>query len=79
MAIHVHNNAPNAADTISLLEAFIRIAVSTKLSHYHTFGCPEYALTKEAKQRKAKKWEVCSVLCIIWVHLLTMKDPSHLS
>ena len=40
MAVYIHNNAPNAADASSRLEAFVRIAVSPKSSHYHTFGCP---------------------------------------
>ena len=45
MAIHVHNNVPDAADDSSLIEAFARISVTPKLIHYHTFGCPEYILT----------------------------------
>ena len=40
MAVHVHNNVPNAADDRSHLEAFSRIAVSPKSSNYHTFGFP---------------------------------------
>ena len=64
MAVHVHNNFPNAVDAISRLGAFARIAVSPKSSHYHTFGCPAYMLTTEADQGRAKKWEGRSVLGI---------------
>ena len=64
MAVHMHNNFPNAADASSCLEAFARIAVSPKSSHYHTFGFPACMLTTEAKQGRAKKWEGCSVLGI---------------
>ena len=64
MDIHMHNNLPNAADVSSCLEAFARIAVSPKSSHYHTFGCPAYMITTEAKKRRANKWEGCSVLGI---------------
>ena len=35
--------------------------VSPKSSHYHTFGCTEYALTTKANQGQSKKWEGCSV------------------
>ena len=38
MTVHVHNNVPNAADASSRLEAFARIAVSPKSSHYNTFA-----------------------------------------
>ena len=41
MAVHVHNNVPNAAYDSSHLEAFARIAVYPKSLNYHTFGCPE--------------------------------------
>ena len=64
MAVNVHNNVPNAADASSRLEAFARITVSIKSSHYHTFGCPAYMLTTEAEQGRAKKWEGRSVLGI---------------
>ena len=64
MAVHVHNNVPHNEDASSRLESFARIAVSPKSSHYHTFGCPVFALTTEAEQGKAKKWEVRSVLGI---------------
>ena len=62
MAVHVHNNVPNAADASSRLEAFMRIAVSPKSLHYHTFGCPAYMLSTEAEQGRAKKWEGRAVL-----------------
>ena len=64
MAVHVHRNFPNAADASSRLDAFTRITVSPKSSHYHIFGCTEYMLTTEADQGRAKKWECCSVLGI---------------
>ena len=64
MAVHVHKNVPNAADASSHLEAFARISVSPKSSHYHTFGCPAYMLATEAKQGRSKKWEGRSVLGI---------------
>ena len=64
MAVHVHNNVPNAADDSSRLEAFVRITVCPKSSHYHTFGCPAYMLTTESDQGRAKEWEVHSVLVI---------------
>ena len=64
MAVHMHNNVPNAADDSSRLQAFTRISVSFKSSHYHTFGCPVYMLTTEAEQGRSKKWEVRSVLGI---------------
>ena len=62
--VHVHNNVPNNVDASSRLKAFTRIFVSPKLSHYHTFGCPAFALTTEAEQVKSKKWEDCLVLGI---------------
>ena len=64
MAVHVHNNVPNAADASSCLEAFARIAVSPKSIYYHTFGCPAYMLVTEAEQIIAKKWEGCLVIVI---------------
>jgi len=64
MAVHVHNNVPNNIDGSSRLEAFARISVAPKASHYHTFGCPVFALTTEAESGKAKKWAVRSVLGI---------------
>ena len=64
MAVHVHNNVPNAADASSRLEAFAQIAVSPKSSHYHTFGCPAYMITTEAEQGRANKWEGSLVLGI---------------
>ena len=64
MAIHVYNNVPNAVDGISLLEAFVRIAVSPKSIHYHAFGCPAYMITTEAERGRAKKWEGSAVLGI---------------
>ena len=64
MVVRVHNNVPNSADASSRLEAFARIAVFPKSSHYHTFGCPAYMLTTEAEQGRAKKWEGRSVLGI---------------
>ena len=62
MAVHIHNNVPNAADASSRLEAFTQIAVSPKSSYYHTFGCPAYMFTTEAEQGRAKKWEGRAVL-----------------
>ena len=56
MAVQVHNNFPKAVDDSSRLEAFTRISVSHKSSHYHTFDCPAYILTMEAEQGRAKKW-----------------------
>ena len=64
MAVHVQNNVPNNIDGSSRLEAFARISVAPKASHYHTFGCPIFALTTEAESGKAKKWAVCSVFGI---------------
>ena len=64
MTVQVHKNFPNTKDSRSRLEAFAQIGVSPKLIHYHTFGCPEYMLTTEAEQGRAKKWEGCSVLGI---------------
>ena len=55
---------PFTYPTSSRLEAFARIAVSPKSSHYHTFGCTEYMLTTEAEQGRANKWEGCAVLGI---------------
>ena len=55
MAVHVYNNVPNAADSRSCLEAFVWIAVPPKSIYYHTFVCPSYMLTTEAKQGRAKK------------------------
>ena len=42
----------------------MRIAVSPKSSHYHTFGFPEYMITTKAEQWRANKWEGRSVLYI---------------
>ena len=68
MDIHVNNNVPNAADASSHQEAFTRIGVSPKPSDYHTFGCPAYIITIEAKQGRSKKYEGCSVLDIcLWL------------
>ena len=67
MVVHVHKNVYNAADASSHLEAFARITVSPKSSHYHTFGCLAYMLTTEAKQGRAKKWEGRLVLEIYLV------------
>ena len=63
-ALRMAVRATNAVDASSRLEAFTRIAVSSKLSHFHTFGCPTYMLTIEAEQGRAKKWEGRSVLGI---------------
>ena len=30
------------------------------MQHFHTFGCPVYALTPEAENAKAKKWDARS-------------------
>ena len=27
------------------------------MQHFHTFGCPVYALTPEAENAKVKKWD----------------------
>ena len=64
MAVHVHNNVPNNPDGSSRLEVFAQISGVPKASHYHTFGCPVFALTTEAESGKAKKWAVRSVLGI---------------
>ena len=64
MDVHVHTNVTNAADASSCLEAFTRIAVYPKSSHYHTFGCPEYIITKESETGRSNKWECISVLHI---------------
>ena len=64
MAVHVHNNVPNAADASSRLEEFARVAVSPKSSHYHIFGFPAYILATEAEQGRANKWEGRSFLGI---------------
>ena len=64
MAVHVHYNVPNAVDVSSHLEAFARISVYPKSSHYYTFGCPTYMLTTESEQKRAKKWEGRLVLGI---------------
>ena len=50
IAIHLHKNVPNAADASSRLEAFLRIDVSPKSSHYHNFGCSAFTLITEADQ-----------------------------
>ena len=64
MAMNVHKNVPNDGDAISRLDAFTQITVYPKSSHYHTFGCPTFVLTKEYEQGKAKKWEGRLVLRI---------------
>ena len=64
MAMNVHKNLPNDGDAISHLDAFTQITVYPKSSHYHTFGCPAFVLTKGYKQRKDKKREGRLVLRI---------------
>ena len=64
LATHIHNNLPKTEDGSSRIEAFARIPISPKLSHYHTFGCPVYQLTTKAHGGMAGKWEARSVLGI---------------
>ena len=55
MAIHIMNHLPDEADGSSRIEKFSRVEVQAKMQHFHTFGCPVYALTPEAENAKAKK------------------------
>ena len=47
MAVHIMNHLPDEADGCSLVKKF-QIEVQAKLQHFHTLGCPVYALIPEA-------------------------------
>ena len=77
MAVHVHNNLPNNQDGSSQLEVFARISIAPKDSHYHTFGCPVFALTTEAEIGKLRNGEYVQLSGFFWDSILCMQDQYH--
>ena len=53
------NHLLDEADDSSCIEKS-QIEVHAKLQHFHTYGCPMYALTPEAENAKTKKWDARS-------------------
>ena len=56
-AVEIMNSMPRNNDGSSRLESFARIQIQPKMQHFHTFGCPVYALTNQAEASKVRKWD----------------------
>lgn len=56
-ACFIHNQLPCDNDGKSRLELFSGTSVMTNLSHFHTFGCPVYALNNDlASGKSIQRW-----------------------
>ena len=55
-AVQIQNTMPDATGGSSRSELFARIAIHSKPEHFHTFGCPVFAMTNDVELGRAAKW-----------------------
>ena len=54
MAVHIMNNLLDEVDGSSCIDKVSLVEMQVKMQYFHTFGCPEYALTPEAESAMSK-------------------------
>ena len=62
MAVQTMIYLPDEAHSSFCIEKNSHVEVQGKLQHFHTFGCPEHALTLEAQNTNARKWDASQEL-----------------